>query len=182
MGMISCGGGEEVKKPGEDTTKKAELASNSRESILKKIAALEGEAKAAGAVNAEKALTQRLITAYNEYVMYYPTDSVSGDFAFRSAMVAINTFNNDQAIVLIDNYLKNYPGDRGRKMELLLLKGMIYDDRMNADDRAKLVYEEIIKEFPNTPAAQQAADAMKLLGKSDMDLIKEFEKKNKVNS
>ena len=45
-------------------------------------------------------------------------------------------------------------------------------------DRAAQVYEQIIREFPGTPAADQAKAAMKLSGKSDLEMIREMEKKN----
>jgi hypothetical protein len=178
--LASCGNkNDNGEKDPKDSASKTTRLPNSREGIVAKITELEKRAKVPGQTAPDRTLSQQLIAAYNEYVMYYPADSSSQEYAFQAAAVAINTYSNDQALVLIDNYLKNYQ-NKERKLELLLLKGMIYDDRLNADDRAKLVYEQIIREYPGTPAADQAAAAMKLLGKSDMELIKEFEKKNNV--
>jgi hypothetical protein len=91
----------------------------------------------------------------------------------------VNIYSDQQSIVLIDNCLKSYP-NHPEKIQLLFWKAMVLDDRLNDKDRAKLVYEQIIKEYPGTPAADQAKDAMKWSGKTDLEMIREMEKKNGV--
>ncbi|MBC7864701.1 MAG: tetratricopeptide repeat protein [Bacteroidia bacterium] len=179
--LASCGSKTDDGKTdvGKDSVKKVVVTPNSKEGILAKISEAEKKASMAGTNAADKTLAQNLINAYNEYVMFYPDDTLAKKYAFQSASVAINTYNNEQAIVLIDNFNKNYP-DKERKLQFLVLKAMIYDDRIQDKTRAKEVYEQIIKEYPNSPAAQQAKDAIKLLGKSDLEMIREMEKKNGV--
>lgn len=163
------------------TSKKIISAPNSREGILNKIIAFEKEANQIGQTMLDRILAQNLINAYNEFATTYPSDSLSQKYCFQAANVAVTTYNNDQAIILIDKYLTTYAKNEQR-INLLFLKAMIFDDRLNDDVKAREVYELIILEKPNTPAANQAKDALKLLGKSDSDLIKEFNKKNAKSS
>ena len=177
----ACGGGKKDEINSTDTFKNISSNTaqiNSREIILQKIKAFELEASKPGQVNADARLAQKLIGAYNEYFSGYPQDTASKRYAFLAASVATNTYSNSQAVVLIDKLLYSYP-QHEQKLNLLFMEAMIYDDRLNDDAKAKEVYERIIKDYPNTPAAAQCQDAMKLLGKSDADLIKEFNKKNK---
>ena len=152
---------------------------NSKELILKKINRLDSLAQLNGVTTSDRNLSQQLISGYSEYVSSYPSDTLSPKYAFLAASVAVNTYSDRQALILIDNCLKNFPS-HPRKIELLIMKALVFDDRFGDKTSAKLVYEQIIREFPNTPAAEQAKDAIKLTGKSDLELIREMEKKNGI--
>ena len=53
------------------------------------------------------------------------------------------------------------------------------DNFLNDDAKAKIIYEEVIAKYPNLSYANDAKAAINNLGKTDEELIKEFEKKNK---
>jgi len=62
--------------------------------------------------------------------------------------------------------------------ESYFLQASVLDNYLNEDDKAKVVYEELLSKFPNTSYAADAKAAINNLGKSDAELIKEFQKKN----
>ena len=62
--------------------------------------------------------------------------------------------------------------------ESYFLQASILDNYLNEDEKAKAVYEQLILLFPNSKYANDAKAAISNLGKSDADLIKEFQKKN----
>lgn len=182
--LVSCGGneGDDKKTAANDSlinAKKGMPHPNSKEVILKKINFYDSMANLPGQAVANQNVAQNLITSYNEFVEFYPTDSLSQKFAYLSAKVAVTVYSDQQALRLIDNCLKLFPAHPER-VQLLFWKAMVLDDRLNDKDRAKEVYEQIIKEYPNTPAAEQAKDAMKWTAKSDAEMIREFEKKNNL--
>ena len=57
----------------------------------------------------------------------------------------------------------------------------VYDDAsmLNNETEAKKIYEQIIKEYPNTAWERDAKVCIKNLGKTDEQLVKEFLKNNK---
>jgi tetratricopeptide (TPR) repeat protein len=63
----------------------------------------------------------------------------------------------------------------------LFLSGFIYENDLGDLDKAKGVYEDFLKRYPNDPNYQDDVQmSLKNLGKSAEELIKEFEKKGKV--
>ncbi len=177
--IVSCSTNTEdnAKSTNDSTAKQKIPNANSRESVLKKVRYFDSLARTSTSSVPDKNLAQQLIGAYSEFVTFFPQDSLSPSFAFLSVSVAVNTYADQQALILIDNCLKNYPS-HPNKIDLLMMKALVYDDRMHDKDRAAQVYEQIIREFPGTPAADQAKAAMKLSGKSDLEMIREMEKKN----
>ena len=167
------------KKSSDSLNQSAKINGNSRDLMLNKIKRLDSLAHLPGVIVPDKNLAQQLISAYGEFTGKYPEDTLSQKFSFLAVSVAVNTYSDQQALVLIDNCLKSFP-NHPRKIELLLMKALVYDDRFGDKPNAKKVYEQIITEFPNTPAAEQAKDAIKLTGKSDLELIRELERKNGI--
>lgn len=152
---------------------------NSRESVLKKVNYLDSLMLNSTSSVPDKNIAQQFISACGEFVMFFPQDSLSLKFSFQSCAVAVNVYSDQQALILIDNCLKNFPS-HPNKIELLLMKAMVYDDRLHDKDRARLVYEQLIREFPGTPAADQAKAALRFSEKSDLEMIREMEKKNGI--
>jgi outer membrane protein assembly factor BamD (BamD/ComL family) len=50
---------------------------------------------------------------------------------------------------------------------------------LNNEAEAKIIYEQIIKEYPQSPFANDAKYCIKNIGKTDEQLVQEFLKKNK---
>ena len=58
--------------------------------------------------------------------------------------------------------------------------GFVYETDMNDLDKAKSTYESFLQKYPNDPDfADDAQTALKMLGRSPDDIIKEFEQKQK---
>ncbi len=46
--------------------------------------------------------------------------------------------------------------------------------------RAKEIYRQVTEQYPKTQLAKDAAAAIKMMGRSDADIIRDFEAKNKT--
>lgn len=118
------------------------------------------------------------VTAYDNFVKNYPEDSLAPEFLFKAGEISTASQQYKQAFIYYETITQKYP-DFKYAPESLYLQGYLLDNFLNEDAKAKAVYEKVIAEHPELPYANDAKAAIKNLGKSDEELIREFEKKNK---
>ena len=62
----------------------------------------------------------------------------------------------------------------------LFLQGFVYESQLHNIIRAKEAYTEFIRKYPRHQLAKDAQFSIENLGKSDEELIKMFEEKNRA--
>lgn len=122
----------------------------------------------------------KAIKAFSDFSSYCSNDTLAPVFLIKAAQVAQSINNLPQAQVSLEKCIKDFPNFRDRGAAMFLL-AQLYDDPhyLNNDDRAFEIYSQIISLYPNTVWAANASAARDLSTKSDEQIIKEFEKKNK---
>jgi outer membrane protein assembly factor BamD (BamD/ComL family) len=132
---------------------------------------------AATAVNKDEG--NKAIRAFVDFSTNCSNDSLAPVFLIKSAQIAQAVNNLPQAKLSLEKCILDFPKfkDRGAAMFLL---AQLYDDPryLNNEIKAMDLYKEIISVYPKTPWAANATAAMELAGKSDEQIIREFEKKN----
>lgn len=116
-----------------------------------------------------------LIKLYEQYASNYPDDSNSIKYLFRSAEICSNIGKAEESVIIIDKIIKTYPEDKLIPI-VMHYKGFLYEERIKDLDKAKKSYEDLIKAFPNSDLAVSAQACIDNLGKTDLEIIKEFEK------
>jgi len=169
-GAMSCGNNEEqpvaVLKPKETP----------RDLYLKQINRYEKEMHRSQTLDPNTATIA--VKAYDDFVKAFPNDSLSPDFIFKAAEISTANQQYTQALMYYEMITTKYPSFK-LVPESLYLQGYLLDNFLNDDAKAKLVYEQVIAKYPKLPYAADAKAAIRNLGKSDEELIREFEKKNK---
>ena len=117
------------------------------------------------------------IKSYSDFVKMFPEDSLCPDFLFKAGEIATATKQYPQSLMYYKNITDKYPNYKNYTASLYL-QGFLLDNYMNDDAKAKVIYDEIIAKYTSTIYADNAKMAIKNLGKSDEELIKEFKKKN----
>ncbi len=117
------------------------------------------------------------IKSYNDFVKAFPDDSLCPDFLFKAGEIATATKQYPQSLMYYKNITDKYPNYKNYTASLYL-QGFLLDNYLNDDAKAKVIYEEVIAKYPTTIYADNAKMAIRNLGKSDDELIKEFKKKN----
>ncbi len=117
------------------------------------------------------------IKSYSDFVKTFPEDSLCPDFLFKAGEIATATKQYPQSLMYYKNITEKYPNYKNYTASLYL-QGFLLDNYMNDDAKAKVIYDEVIAKYPSTIYADNAKMAIKNLGKSDEELIKEFKKKN----
>lgn len=126
-------------------------------------------------VNAD--IANRSIRAFTDYAFYCESDSMSPIYLVKTAQIAMAINNANQAKVVLDRCISNYPKFKNKPAAMFML-GQLYDEQhlLNNEEEAKKIYEALIYEFPKSDWATNAKAAIKLLGKTDEQIIKEFSK------
>lgn len=148
-----------------------------RDTLLKQITGLEKELYAARQVDEKKA--RQVVSLYEKYYQSYHRDAEAADFLFKAGEVTENINQPYRAIDFYTRCYEEYPAFKFRA-ECLFRMANLYDYKINNYIKAKALYEEVKVQFPKSQLAKDADAAIKLMGKSDQDMIREFEKKNKV--
>lgn len=117
------------------------------------------------------------IKSYSDFVKLFPEDSLCADFLFKAGEIATATKQYPQSLMYYKNITDKYPNYKNYSASLYL-QAFLLDNYLNDDEKAKLIYDEVIAKYPATIYADNAKMAIRNLGKSDEDLIKEFKKKN----
>lgn len=123
-----------------------------------------------------------VIKANNTFVKYAllcNNDSLSPEYLFKAAQLS-QTLNK---IEMSEKYLKKIIQDYPKSKLIPAVKFLLAEyyadvNLLNQPQKAKELFNNIIKEYPHTVWAQNAAAALQWIGKSDEELLKELKQKN----
>ena len=115
---------------------------------------------------------------YIEYCQSYaklvPQDTEAAKFLFQAAETARSIKKYDQAMAIYDQIytdFNSYP----KAPQALFLKAFTLDSEMQQYDKARVLYQEFIEKHPEDEFADDTKFLLKNLGKSDEEIIKQFE-------
>ncbi len=147
-----------------------------REVLLKQITDLEKELYTATELNADKA--KKIISLYESFYQNYHTYPECPEYLFKAAELAENIEQPYRAIDFYTICYEDYPVFK-LNAECLFRMANLYDFKLSNYIKAKALYMEVKVKFPKTHWAEDAEAAIKLMGKTDTEMMKEFDKKNK---
>lgn len=121
----------------------------------------------------------KAVKAFADFAFYCPNDTLAPVFLLKAGQIAASINNLPQAQVCFEKCYTDFPEFKNRGAAMFLL-AQLYDEasQLNDEEKARELYGKIINSFPNTEWAKNANDARALIGKTDEQIIKEFEKKN----
>lgn len=114
-----------------------------------------------------------VVEYYNEYANSYPDDSLSPDYLFRAGEVSLGLNQAVKSIGYFKRVCDQYP-EFEKAPYSLFLQAYVLDNHIN-DKRAGEVYRDFIEKYPNHPMVKDAEFSIQNLGKSNEELIREFE-------
>jgi hypothetical protein len=142
-------------------------------SLEKKIETIENELyDQDGVLIAAKA--EELIRLYEVWADSLPQHPLSPEYLFIASDLSINMNNVNRTMRLLDKVIQNYEGFENRGL-CMFLKGFVFEEQLNDTASARKYYEAFLFEYPEHDFADDARLAVKNLGKTAEDLIKEFE-------
>lgn len=123
-------------------------------------------------------LADSVIANYLGFTERFSEDGLTPDFLFKAAEICTAVGKYQQASVYYRQIREKYP-KYPLYVESCYLEASLYDNYLNKDGDAKGLYQKLIEEFPDSPYSNDAKAALQNLGKTDEELIREFNEKNK---
>ncbi|HMQ74626.1 MAG TPA: tetratricopeptide repeat protein [Flavobacteriales bacterium] len=120
---------------------------------------------------------QALLDVYKAYAKAFPTDSMAPEYLFRAAGMSKGLGQPQDAVLLYDRIIKEYP-KWGRLADTYYLRAFTIDADLKEKGRAKTAYEEVINRFPDHRFAQDARAMIQNLQYTDEELIERFRRMN----
>jgi TolA-binding protein len=142
--------------------------------------ALKNDSIILAAIEVNPAVGNTAIKSFADFAFYCQNDSLAPIFLLKAGQIAASINNLPQAQVCYEKCYKDFPDFNNRGAAMFLL-AQLYDEvsQLNDEDKARELYGKIINEFSGTEWAKQADAARALIGKTDEQIIKEFEAKSK---
>ncbi len=122
-----------------------------------------------------------MIALYADFVKKYPENEKAEDYLFKAGEVSMGAMQSNVAIKYFEQYYEKYP-KADKAPYSLFMQGFIYETQLNNTEKAKWCYEKFIRDFPTHKLAEDAKYSIANLGKSEEELIREFEAKLKGDS
>ena len=122
-----------------------------------------------------------LLKMYNDFITRFPADSLSPKFLFKAANLAITEGDGNKALALLDQFIQKYPG-HPKVPVCAFFKGYVYENLLKNMEQAKENYLVYIEKYPDDAFVKDARMAIKNLGKTPEQMIKEFEAMQKFDS
>jgi len=122
-------------------------------------------------------MARKYITACEVNALTNPNDPTAAELLLKAATTARTTARNPQkALNIYDWVYTQFPAyEKG--YQALFLKAFTLDNDMKKFDEAKVQYENFLEKYPNDDFAVSTKFLLENLGKSDDEIIKQFEKK-----
>lgn len=122
-----------------------------------------------------------LLKMYDDFVTRFPADSLSPVYLFKAVNLTITEGDGNKALSLLDEFMKKYP-DHPKVPVCAFFKGYVYENILKNMDLAKENYLIYIEKYPDDVFVKDARMAIKNLGKTTDQMIKEFEAMQKLDS
>jgi len=125
-----------------------------------------------------RSLAEGELKAYAEFTEKFPEDTRSEEFLYKAAELANSMGKTAVALDYYHSFCEKYPKSK-KAPYALFLQAFIYENQLKNLDKARELYSGFLTAYPDHELAKDARFSLNNLGKSEEELIKMFEEKNK---
>jgi tetratricopeptide (TPR) repeat protein len=147
----------------------------SREKMLDKISIMEANLKTAQ--KPDSLAVTELLGAYQNFASKYADDSLAPEYLYKAAGLAVGFNRGVQAVELYESIINTYP-EYKKIPECFFMEAFAYENAIGNIGKASEYYNKFLAKYPDHELADDAQAALKFLGKSPEEMVREFEKMN----
>lgn len=125
-----------------------------------------------------KVAAMKFVDAAEAFALAAPNDPKAADYLYKGAEVARSMRTMPKAMSIYDWILEDYP-EYEKTPTVLFIKGFIMEQDFKKIDEAKAIYSQFLERYPDHQMASSAKFLLDNLGKSEEDILKDIEGKNK---
>jgi tetratricopeptide (TPR) repeat protein len=156
---------------------KSEKNAEDRRSLVARIDSLNRKMFSAQSMELNRDLAAQGIVACQDFVSKFPDDSLAAEYLFRLSDLSRAVGDNKKAIEYLSRISTKYPAFK-KNPECIFLQGYYYQEYFNDTIKAHYFYEQLFAKYPTHAFVADAKALMKMFGKSEEEIIKNFENKN----
>lgn len=131
-----------------------------------------------GNVRVDRRNAKNLIFLSQMYAILRPNGNNAKKHLHDAAEFARSIADNEELLGILNALIDKYP-DSKEGQESLFLKAFYYENNLKDDEGARALYEEFIEKYPENDFADDAEFLLKNLGKSEEEILREFEERQK---
>jgi len=131
---------------------------------------------------ADLSQARKMIRLYDTYYKNYPKDWETPDYLFKAGEISESINQYNQAAKFYNKACYEYNDNFKYRSLVLFRLANVYDYKLNDYVRAKQAYTQVKEQYPKTQLAKDADAAIKMMGRSDQDMVRDFERKNAAKS
>lgn len=148
---------------------------NSRDVLVDSIQKMEADLHSDIEVDADKG--QKMIAMYLNYSSRYRKDSLSPEYLFRAAEIAMNTEKPIDACSYLYRIEQQYE-DFDKMPAVIYMLGFVNQNMIGDKENAEAYYQKFLDQYPNHSRAEEVAIILNSIHIDDIDLVREFETQN----
>lgn len=121
------------------------------------------------------------IATFSKYAEEHPEADHAPEYLFKAFELSVNTKQETgKSIELADRLLSAFPKYDKNPVALFMLATFVYDDQLHDLDKARECYQRIMRDYPESPFARDAAISIEQLGMSPDELVRRFEEREEL--
>lgn len=149
--------------------------SPSRDEMMGNITKMETDMKTSQKVDSNA--VNELLSAYQNFASKYKDDSLAPDYLYKAAGLAVGFNRGTQAIDLYETIINTYP-EYKRVPECYFMEAFAYENVIGNLAKTRENYTKFVVKYPDHELVDDAQAAVKFLGKSPEEMVREFEQMN----
>lgn len=147
----------------------------SREKMIEKISKMEEGVKNSSKVDSNE--VSALLSAYQNFATRHSDDSLAPEYLYKAGGLAVGFGRGVQAVEIFENIIQAYPSYRNVP-ECCFMEAFAYENTIGNIAKANEYYNKFLDLYPDHELAKDASAAIKYLGKSPEEMVRDFEKMN----
>ncbi len=129
----------------------------------------------------DKKKINEVFLAYKNFADSFPKNDSVPEYLYRAGRLASGLTYLMEAVNCYHRVYDKFPASK-RAPFCLFMEAFIYENQLHGMEKAKKLYEEFMKKYPDHELAKDVKFSLDHLGKSDEEMIKEFEEKQKAKN